>query len=64
MTEEAVSAVTGASGPADREKCIRQHVLIAIKKQRYLLYHQATDPYIAGNVIRNINQRDIKLFFL
>ena len=63
MTEEAVFAEAGASA-ADREKCIRQHVLIAIKKQRYLLYHQATDPYIAGNVIRNINQRDIKLFFL
>jgi len=63
MTEEADFAEAEAS-TADREKCIKQHVLIAIKKQRYLLYRQATDPYIAGNVTRNINQRDIELFFL
>jgi hypothetical protein len=64
MTEEADFAEAEASDPADREKCIKQHVLIATRKQRYLLYPQATDLYIAGNVTRNINQRDIELFFL
>ena len=63
MTEEADFAEAEAS-TADREKCIKQHVLIAIKKQKYLLYRQVTDLFIAGNVTRNINQRDIELFFL
>ena len=65
MTEEAVSAAAAAEilGPADQEKCTKQLVQIVTKKQRYLLYHQATDPFIAGNATRNTNQRDIKLFF-
>jgi len=65
MTEEAVSAAAAEIlGPADQEKCIKQLVLIVIKKQRYLLYHLVTDPFIAGNVTQSTNQRDIKLFFL
>ena len=65
MTEEAVSAEAAAEiiGPADQEKCTKQLVLIANRKQRYLLYHQATDPFIAGNVTRSTNQRDIELFY-
>ena len=70
MTEEAVSAAAEAvaaaaevSDPADREKCTKQHVQIANRKQRYLLYHLVTDLFIAGNVTQNTNQRDIKLFF-
>ncbi len=66
MTEEAVSAAVAAevSDPADQEKCIKQLVQIAVRKQRYLLYHLVTDPFIAGNVTQSINQRDIKLFLL
>jgi hypothetical protein len=66
MTEEAVSAEAAAEilGPADQEKCIKQLVLIVIKKQRYLLYHLVTDLFIAGNVTQSINQRDIKLFYI
>jgi hypothetical protein len=62
MTEEAVSAVAAEAevSAADQEKCTKQLVLIANRKQRYLLYHQATDPFIAGNVTRSTNQRDIK----
>ena len=65
MTEEAVSAAAAAEilGPADQEKCIKQHVQIVNRKQKYLLYHLATDPFIAGNVTQSTNQRDIKLFF-
>ncbi len=69
MTEEAVSAAAEAvaaevSDPADQEKCTKQLVLTANRKQRYLLYHLVTDPFIAGNVTQSINQRDIKLFLL
>jgi len=64
MTEEAVSAaaeaVAAEVSAADQEKCTKQHVLIANRKQRYLSYHQATDPFIAGNVTQSTNQRDIK----
>jgi len=64
MTEEAVSAaaeaVAAEVSAADQEKCIKQLVLIANRKQRYLSYHQATDPFIAGNVTQSTNQRDIK----
>jgi hypothetical protein len=69
MIEEAVSAVAEAvaaaevSDPADQEKCIKQLVLTANRKQRYLLYHLVTDPFIAGNVTQSINQRDIRLFY-
>ena len=64
MTEEAASAETEVLDPADQEKCIKQHVLIASRKLKYPLCHQATDRYIAGNVIRSTNHRDIELFFL
>jgi hypothetical protein len=65
IIEEAANAVgEEASDPADPEKCTKQRVLTANRKQRYLLYHQATDLYIAGNVTRNISHRDIELFFL
>ena len=64
MTEEAVSAAAEAAAAedsaADQEKCIRQLVQIANRKQRYLSYHQATDPFIAGNATLSTNQRDIK----
>jgi hypothetical protein len=61
MTEEVAHAVAAeASDPVDREKCIRQLVLIAVRKLKYLLYHLVTDLYIAGNVIRSISQKDIK----
>jgi hypothetical protein len=61
MTEEAANAVAEeASGQVGPEKCTKQHVQIAARKPKYLLYHQATDPYIAGIVTRNISQRDIK----
>jgi len=69
MTEEAVSAAAeavaaaGVSDPADREKCIKQLVLTANRKQRYLSYHPATDLFIAGNVMQSTNQRDIELFY-
>jgi hypothetical protein len=64
MTEEAVSAAAAEIlGPADQEKCTKQHVQIVNKKQRYLLYHQATDPFIAGNVTQSTNQRDIEQFY-
>ena len=64
MTEEAAHAVAAeASDPADQEKCIKQHVLIASRKLKYPLCHQATDRYIAENAIRNTSQRDIELFF-
>lgn len=63
MTEEAVSAVAEEVSAADQEKCTKQLVLIVNRKQRYLLYHQATDPFIAGNVTQSINQRDIKNIF-
>ena len=63
MIEEAAHAVAAeASDQADQEKCTRQRVLSAIKKQRYLSYHQATDPYIAGTATRNISQRDTNYF--
>ncbi len=64
MTEEAASAEIEVLDQADREKCIKQHVLIASRKLKYPLCPQATDRYIAGNVIRNISHRDIELFFL
>jgi hypothetical protein len=65
MIEEAVSAVAEAAVaagvfPADQEKCTRQLVLTANRKLKYLLYHQATDPFIVGNATQSINQRDIK----
>jgi len=67
MTEEAVSAaaeaVAAEVSAADQEKCIKQLVLIANRKQRYLSYHQATDLFIAGNVTQSTNQRDIELFY-
>jgi len=65
MIEEAVQAAEAeASGQADQEKCIKQHVRTANRKQKYLLCHRATDRYIAENATRNISQQDIKLFFL
>jgi len=64
MTEEAASAEIEVLDPADQEKCIKQHVLIASKKLKYPLCPQATDRYIAENVIRNTSHRDIELFFL
>ena len=61
MTEEAAASVeTEVSDQADQEKCIKQHVQIAVRKLKYPLCHQATDLYIAGNVIRSTSQRDIK----
>ena len=64
MTEEVAHAVAAeASDQADQEKCIKQHVLIASRKLKYPLCPQATDRYIAGNVIRSTSQRDIELFF-
>ena len=66
MTEEAVSAAAEAVAAAaevsaaDREKCIKQLVQIANRKQRYLLYHLATDLFIAENATPSISQRDIK----
>ena len=65
MTEEAANVVAAeVLDPADQEKCIKQHALIASRKLKYLLCPQATDRYIAGNAIRNISHRDIELFFL
>lgn len=62
MTEEAAAHVVAAeaSDPADQEKCIRQHVLIAVRKLKFLLCHRVTDLYIAGTATRSISQRDIK----
>ncbi len=60
MKEEAAHVAAEASDPADREKCIRQHVLIAVRKLKFLLCHQVTDLYIAGNATRSISQKDIK----
>ena len=60
MTEEAASVETEASDPADQEKCIKQHVQIAVRKLKYPLCHQAIDLYIAENAIRSTSQRDIK----
>ncbi len=69
MTEEAVSAAAEAVAAevlaVDQEKCIKQLVQIANRKQKYLLCHLVTDPFIAGNVTQSTNQRDInnKFFF-
>jgi hypothetical protein len=64
MTEEAVSAAAEAVAAevlaADQEKCIKQLVQIANRKQKYLLCHLVTDPFIAGNVTQSTNQRDIR----
>ena len=64
MTEEAASAEIEVSDPADQEKCIKQHVLIASRKLKYPLCPQVTDRYIAEIVIRSTSHRDIELFFL
>jgi len=65
MTEEAVSAaaeaVAAEDSAADQEKCTKQHAQIANRKQKYLLYHLATDLYIAENATQSTNQQDIKL---
>ncbi len=62
MTEEAVSAAAAVeiSDPADQEKCTKQRVLTANRKQRYLLYHLVTDQFIAENAMPSTNQRDIR----
>ena len=60
MTEEAASAEIEVSDQADQEKCIKQHVLIASRKLKYPLCHQATDRYIAEIATRNISQQDTK----
>jgi len=64
MTEEAVSAaaeaVAAEDSAADQEKCTKQHVRIANRKQKYLLYHLVIDLYIAENATQNTNQRDIR----
>ena len=52
---------------ADREKCIRQHVLIVAKNVKFPLNQMVQDPFTVGTVIRNIgHQGDIKSlsFFL
>jgi len=49
-----------------REKCIRQHVLIAAKNVKFPLSRMVLDQCIVRTVIRNIDQRDFKnlsLFF-
>jgi hypothetical protein len=67
MTEEAVSAAAEAAvaaaaeaSAADQEKCIKQLVRIANRKQKYLSYHLVTDLYIAENATQSTNQQDIK----
>jgi len=64
MIEEAVSAaaeaVAAEVSAADQEKCTKQLVLIANRKQKYPLYHLATDLYIAENATPSTNQQDIK----
>ena len=66
MIEEAVSAVAEAAvaaaeaSVADQEKCIKQLVQIANRKQKYLSYHLVTDLYIAENATQSTNQQDIK----
>jgi len=64
MIEEAVSAAAEAAAAgdsaADQEKCTKQLVQIANRKQKYLLYHLATDLYIAENATPSTNQQDIK----
>jgi hypothetical protein len=65
MTEEAVSAAAEAVAAAevsaaDQEKCTKQLVQIANKKQKYLLYHLVTDLFIAENATQSTNQRDIR----
>ena len=64
MTEEAVSAAAEAAvaeaSAADQEKCTKRLVLTANRKQKYLLYHLATDLYIAENATPSTNQQDIK----
>ncbi len=62
MKEEAASAEAETS--EDQEKCIKQHVQIAVRKLKYLLYPQAIDLSIAGNATKAINQRDIKKIFI
>ncbi len=48
------------SDQADLEKCIKQHVPIVVRRLKFLLCHQVTDLYIAGNATRNTNPKDIK----
>ena len=65
MTEKAVSAAAEAVAAeevsaADQEKCTKQLVQIANKKQKYLLYHLVTDLFIAENAMQSTNQRDIR----
>ena len=57
-------AVAAVSDQAVQEKCTRQLALTANRKPKYLLYHPATDLYIAGNATRNINHRDIKFHLM
>jgi len=66
MIEEAVSAVAEAAvaaaeaSVADQEKCIKQLVQIANRKQKYLSCHLVTDLFIAENATQSTNQQDIK----
>jgi hypothetical protein len=60
MTEEAVSAAAEEGSAADQEKCTKQLVQTANRKQKYLLYHLVTDLFIAENATQSTNQRDIK----
>jgi hypothetical protein len=57
---EEAAVAAAVSDQAVQEKCTRQLALTANRKPKYLLYHPATDLYIAGNATRNINHRDIR----
>jgi len=55
--------VEAGASAADQEKCIKQHVQIAVRKPKYHLFPQEIDLYIAGNATRIINRKDIKKYF-
>jgi hypothetical protein len=45
---------------ADREKCIRQHVLIVAKNVKFHLNRMDPNQFIVGTAIRNIGQKDFR----
>lgn len=59
---EADPAVAEAevSGQVDHERCTRQPVQTVARKQKYLLYLPAKDPYTAESASRNTDLRDIR----
>ena len=57
--------IEAAGALADREKCIRQPVLIVAKNVKFPLNQMDPNRCIVGTAIRSIGQRDFSdLFFL